>query len=923
MNDDQMGLAARRRETGPAIAMSAIGLAWLAAAAFMAAGGGEGARRSVADLVPPLLDLGATGLAFLASRGAGTRRAAAAWAVVGLAMVVYAVGDGLFAWYDIGLHAAPFPSAADVAYVAYYPIMVAALLSFPTTPADRREKLRLAIDSAIVVIGGGMVVWQSILLPALGSIEADPIATALALGYPVGDLVLLFGLATIALRRPAGVDRRALVALVGGLLLMLVADVGYGQVSLEGSGSSEHWTDVLYMASTVAIAAAGFLQLRSRSSAATDGAAGSIPRPLLYLPYLAIAAGFGTLFVTAVVGPGRDALLVLLVGVVVLTVLVLVRQETILRENSRLLAERARREAEARFRSLAGQSLDAITLVTPEGMVVDATDGAGRILGLEAASLIGRPIVSLAHADDAPRLAGLIADAAGRRKAGKAIEWRLWDGNGVWRQVETNAANLVDDPSVGQLVLTTRDVRERKALEQRVQQVAVHDLLTGLANRALFLDRLDRALSGAREGRGGTVVLALNIDGFKRLNDSLGQPAGDRILQEVARRLGGAIRSADECARLAGDEFGVLLGGGATEEEGRAVAGRILTALHAPIAVAQTTLQLTARVGIAASRASGDGATALLRQASVAMSHARDAGRDGVAVFEPEMQEALEGRLELEGDLRRALERDELLLQYQPIMDLASGEFVAAEALVRWDHPTRGRLAPGVFIPLAEETDLIDQIGSWVLRTACEEVARWARLSRSRVPRVSVNLSPHQLADPELPWTIQATLGQAGAVPGWLSLEVTEGLLLAHTEAVLERLHAIRSLGISISLDDFGTGYSSLAYLQRFPLSQIKIDRSFVIPLDDPGQEPGVVRAIVEIGRALGMATVAEGIETTTQLERLRALGCDLGQGYLLARPLDREVMADLVANPPRPDWARGSGSLARTSRRRLVVAAR
>lgn len=888
----------------PALVIGAIAGSWLAATAWLAVGNGdEAAQRAVVDLVPPLLDIAAAALVLHAARRAGTRRAAAAWALIGLSMVVYAVGDALFAWFEIGLETVPFPSLADVAYTAYYPILVAALLSFPTTPIGRSERLRLAIDSAIVMVGGGMVVWQSVFRPALESLDADPIKTFLVLGYPVGDVVLLFGVAAIALRRPAGVDSRALSALVGGLFLVLVADVGYGQLSLEGMVSAQHWTDVLYMASTTAIAGAGFFQLRSRSAPTADTSASAIPRPLIYLPYVALTAGYGTLLATAR-GPQSDALGELLLGAVVLTVMVLVRQELVLGENSRLLADQARRESEARFRSLASHSSDAIALVDPAGVVADATDAVKRVLGLDAASLIGRSIVSLAHAEDAPSLAGFISDAAARRPAGETIEWRLWDGSGVWRQVETIAANLIDDPSIGHIVLTTRDVRERKVLEQRLRQVALHDVLTGIANRALFLDRVDHALASSRRRGHGTVVFALNIDGFRRFNDSLGHAVGDRILQEVARRLGETLRVADTCARLGGDEFGVLLDDVSTAEDGRAAAERILTALQEPFELPQTTAHITARIGIAISESAGDGPSALLRNADVAMSHARNASRNPIAVFEPQMQQVLEGRFELEADLRHALERDELILQYQPIMDLATGELVAAEALVRWEHPTRGRLAPSVFIPLAEETDLIDRVGTWVLRTACVEVAHWARVSRSRVPRVSVNLSAHQVADPQLPWTIQAAIGQAGAVPAWLALEVTESLLMENTGAVLERLHAIRSLGVSIAVDDFGTGYSSLAYLQQFPMSHIKIDRSFIAPLEDPRREAGVVRAIVEIGRALGMPTVAEGIETMAQLERLRALGCTLGQGYLLGKPLDRDKIADLVANPVRPHWA-------------------
>jgi diguanylate cyclase (GGDEF)-like protein len=428
-------------------------------------------------------------------------------------------------------------------------------------------------------------------------------------------------------------------------------------------------------------------------------------------------------------------------------------------------------------------------------------------------------------------------------------------------------------------------------------------VLTGLPNRALFLDRLDRSLATAGGPGEGSVVLSLNLNGFKRTNDGLGHTAGDRLLQEVARRLERTARGGDTCARLGGDEFAILLEGSSSAQDGLAAAERIIGALSEPFEVPEANLHLTARIGIAVSASGDDRASALLRNAGVAMSRARDEGRNGIVLFAPEMQQAVEGLFELEADLRRAMERDELVLQYQPIFDLETGQLVSAEALVRWDHPTRGRLAPNVFVPLAEETGLIDEVGTWVLRTACAEVTRWARMAKGQVPRVSVNLSPHQLADPQLLWTVQAAIAQAGAVPAWLALEVTEGMLMENTGVIVEKLHAIRSLGVSLAIDDFGTGYSSLAYLHQFPMSHIKIDRSFVTPLDDPRHDPGVVRAIVEIARSLGMSTIAEGIETFAQLERLKALGCGLGQGFLLARPLDAEALGRLVAQPSRPSW--------------------
>jgi diguanylate cyclase (GGDEF)-like protein len=469
----------------------------------------------------------------------------------------------------------------------------------------------------------------------------------------------------------------------------------------------------------------------------------------------------------------------------------------------------------------------------------------------------------------------------------------------VWRRVETVSANLLDDPTIGKIVLTTRDVRERKALTQQLTEVAFHDLLTGLPNRPLFVDRVRQALASAHRSAQPTSILKLDIDSFTRLNDSLGHATGDLILQEVGRRLTGAIRAADTVARMGGDEFAVLLDGSATATDALETAERMRSALREPMAMDGTTLELTVAIGIATSEAADDVAdpTVLTRNAHVALSLAREGGHDRVVVFSPSMQQALRASFELESDLRLAIARHELVLNYQPICELATRELVGAEALVRWDHPTRGRIAPDVFIPIAEETGLIGDIGTWVLRTACLEVARWARRAPGQVPRVSVNLASAQVADPNLPWTVQSALAQAGAAPGWLTLELTERQLVQDTAEVLERLHSIKALGVQISIDDFGTGYSSLAYLQQFPVNHIKIDRSFVTPLDDPTQGPGLAGAIVEIGRALGMSTIAEGIETERQLERLLAAGCPLGQGYLLGRPVDAETMLSLVVD--------------------------
>ena len=893
---------------------------WSASVAWLVWGiGAAPTRLAVADLAEPALDLLAALIVLRAVRRPDAGRVRLGWAFVCVALLVYTAGDGLYAWFDLMAGGASSPSLADGAYVAYSPIIGAALLLFPSVASGPGERLRLTLDSSIVLAGGGIVLWQTLLGPALATLSPNPIGAALSLGYPIGDLILLFGVAALALRRPVGIDPRALVALVGGLLFMFVADMGYGGLTLAGAFNLQRWPDVGYLSSSLLMALAGYLQAHPARTQATPGAVG-LDRWLLVLPYAGLAAGYGTVIALVLAQGGVSGDLRVLFGALVLTLLVFLRQELVLRENSRLLANQTRRELEARFESLTAHSTDAIVLVDSKGTIVQAAPVVGLILGVDAARLVGQSVISLAHADDMDRVRALVADVVAGRPVARPVEWRLWDGTGHWRQVETIAADLRDDPSVGQIVLTTRDVGVRKTLEQQLTQVTLHDLLTNLPNRALFHDRLGQALaSGKRAGR-PTTVLFLGVDGFRRVNESLGHAAGDRLLEECARRLQASVRAADTCARLGGDEFGVLLDGDPSAEDRGVVADRILAAFREPMSVGQGPLHLTVSLGMA-----DDCRARRRRDEPVAKRPARKVGRarrgrrsDGHV--RADMEHAAQSRVELEAELRGAVAQGQLVLLYQPIVDLQTGELAGAEALVRWDHPTRGRLGPGVFIPLAEETGLIDEIGAWVLRTACAEVAHWAGLARGAVPRVSINLSVRQVADPQLPWTVQAAIAQAGASPNWITLELTESLLLQNTAAALERLHALRAIGVGIAIDDFGTGYSSLTYLQEFPVTYIKIDRSFVTPLDDPARGSGIVRAIIEIARALGMTTVAEGIETSTQRDRLRDLGCPLAQGFLFARPLEAAAMEELVARPVGPIWSVTSGTRRGSqSRRRLL----
>jgi diguanylate cyclase (GGDEF)-like protein len=449
-------------------------------------------------------------------------------------------------------------------------------------------------------------------------------------------------------------------------------------------------------------------------------------------------------------------------------------------------------------------------------------------------------------------------------------------------------------------------VSERRQLEAQLHHRAFHDELTGLANRHLFRDRVVQAVARSQRYPQPFAVLFLDLDGFKAVNDTLGHQAGDALLQTVAERLVDAVRDHDTVARLGGDEFAILVESLTDHSDAARVAERVLAGLQAPIAVAGTTVPIGGSIGIAIServirtpdattRATTD---ALLRDADIAMYIAKGAGKGRYEIFEPSMHVAVVERLQLERDLQRALELEQLVLHYQPIVTLADGEIVGVEALLRWDHPERGLVSPSEFITVAEETGLIVPIGRWVVREACRQVREWQERFPDAAPlRVSVNVSPTQLQRGDVPHDVAVALAMSGLDPACLTLEITESALLTDTDRIAALLLELKAIGVSLAVDDFGTGYSSLAYLQHFPFDVLKIDRSFIEGLTSGARSPAVVRAIIDLGRSLDLDTVAEGIEFDEQLSRFRELQCNLGQGFLFARPAAAHDLEALLAD--------------------------
>ena len=425
---------------------------------------------------------------------------------------------------------------------------------------------------------------------------------------------------------------------------------------------------------------------------------------------------------------------------------------------------------------------------------------------------------------------------------------------------------------------------------------ALHDALTGLPNRALFSDRLDQRLVGGRHERPPTAVLFLDVDALKRINDSLGHLVGDEVLVETARRLTMCVRTEDTVARLAGDEFTVLLDAVSNESEALAVANRLLEAIRQPIAAGGRQLSLTASVGVRLAQAGVDRSADVMRGADLAMYEAKSRGGGAVALFHRDLDQRAVRRLELEGELRAAMKAGELRVLYQPIVALPSGRIVGVEALVRWDRGSRGLVSPAEFIPLAEETGLIVELGAWVLAEACRTVVGLDRETGTAL-NLSVNLSARQLLEPGLEATVAAALSASGLGAGRLTLEITEGVLMADTAATIDRLGSLRGLGVRVAIDDFGTGYSSLGYLRRFPLDAVKIDRSFIEDVTEGTRQAALVHAIVELCRTLELDTVAEGVETQDQADRLTDLGCELAQGFLFGRPMTARDLARRLAS--------------------------
>lgn len=559
-------------------------------------------------------------------------------------------------------------------------------------------------------------------------------------------------------------------------------------------------------------------------------------------------------------------------------------------------------QSEARFRSLFQHASELVTIVDKTGVITYKSPALTELLGLSSEELVGKLALDFVHPDDVAEVATAIADLAQAPLGtqGPLTQFRFRYRDGSWRWLEALGTNLLGDEAVSGIVVNSRDVTERRALENRLKRQANRDSLTGLPNRRYFLEQIRDAVMN--DTPAPVAVVFLDLDDFKVVNDSLGHSAGDLLLIAVAQRLKRFLQSGDMLARLGGDEFTFLMNGVATPEDVMETAARILASFREPFAVAGRELSLTPSIGIAVGVPTEDRPDELLRQADLAMYSAKWQGKSGAVVFDQEMDVQARDRLELGEGLRRAVPQDELRIHYQPIIDLRSGQIAAFEALVRWNNPRYGLLRPDALIPVAEETGMVVPIGRWVLGEACKIARSWqTSLPGSSSVGVAVNFAALHFRDPKLLVDIQRVLGQTGLAPEALTVELSEHVALDDTPGTAATLKAVSDLGVHLAIDDFGTGFSGLGALKAAPVHTIKIDQSFVAGLGVDEADLAIVRAIITLARAMGLGVVAEGVETQEQLGVLRALGCEQAQGFLFSPP----VLADEAVTLLEHGWRR------------------
>jgi diguanylate cyclase (GGDEF)-like protein len=823
--------------------------------------------RALSDLllvVVPVLGAAAATVTALQHR----RRMRTCWTLFAVVAASWAAANAVEGWYEVVLlRPAPTPSPAVWFHGGALVVGVAAMvLSLLPALPTRAGAIRLVLD---VVLSGGavlFVVWSVLVGPMLGHHDTEPGQTVTWLYPALGVVASSVAFATMT--RVGAPARRPCFLLGLVFAASALADMGRAYAHLTGGDGAGPLLDpmgtVAYgLLAVAALAARRLPHLETRVIPARWESLG---------PYLLLSLALAAALLAHAGGELSDGMLLASLGLsailVVRQVLSVLDHHGLARTLEQRVAERtdALRASESRFRSIVTSISDAVVLVDGDGTIGYQSPAVTELLGYPAASLCGQPVSALFGAE-------LVR--AGRR----VCPMRTSDGG--TRHVDCTITDLLEHPDVQGMVLALRDVEAQVELEDQLRHQANHDGLTGLVNRARLHEALGALLAAGRRPS----LLLLDLDEFKAVNDTAGHDLGDAVLRAVADRLQDSTRPGDIVSRLGGDEFAVVLNDDPRAHAAVAVADRVLHALRVPMDVQGRQVRCLGSIGVAAT-AEHTTSAALLRDADVAMYVAKARGKGRIELFTPAMRDTVVRRHRIEDLLRTAVEEERLVVHYQPVVDLQSGQFLGAEALLRLRDDDGELVSPLDFVPIAEETGVIVGIGAWVLGEACRQAARWQEIRPDGPPfEVAVNVSTRQLQDRGLPRAVAAALEVSDLPAGLLTLEITEGALAAADADVDATLGALRRLGVRLSIDDFGAGYSSLGRLRRLPVDELKIDRSFIGELGGIDDAP-LVDAILALAARLGLSVVAEGIETVEQACRLRARSCARGQGYLYARPL-------------------------------------
>jgi diguanylate cyclase (GGDEF)-like protein/PAS domain S-box-containing protein len=780
-----------------------------------------------------------------------------------------------------------FGSWPDVLYLFYYPMAAAAcgLLYFDL--GGRLNTARSLIDFATLSIGFGTLLWFTALQP-LGDMNAAQLAANWpAVGYGIGNAIALIAGAMVAMQINDWRSERPLVWLLAAMVATLVADLLWVNAELRGAYAVGGGIDFAYFFFYLCLFMSAWTQRRhQRPTSDLLGLQGDLRGSL---PIVALVTGIIALLddrlqLTNFQSP--QLILVMLVA----TVLVIASQALATREVVGLHREVATRRFDERLTELVRRSSDMIAICDTDGVIRYASPSSLQLLGVPPAELVGSRLDDVLG-PEAPHARAVFEEVLLAPHSEQTAAFSVPQVEGEKRSFKMVVANLCHVDSIRGITLNIRDVSDATRLNDQLRTLAFHDSLTLLANRSLFSDRVHLAIRHVEDGM-TPAVLFIDLDNFKTVNDSLGHSAGDQLLRGFAHRLVQCTRAGDTVARLGGDEFAVLIDHAPGVDAAMAVARQIIDCCRQPFEIEAQKVRIGASVGVAvADRASN--VERLLRNADAAMYSAKSRGKGHAEIFEPSMLRAARRRIRIENELAVAIEKDQLEAHYQPTVDLASRHLVGVEALMRWRHPTRGLVMPGEFIPLAEETGQIVPMTRWMLHRACGDLVRLQRgIPHGEGVRISVNVSSRYLNNGNVAADVRAALAAHRVRPDSLVLEVTESLLLENSTQLEQTFKELKMIGVSLALDDFGTGYSSLAYLHRFPIDILKIDRSFVERLvrERDGIEGvdavALARAILSLAEALGLDTVAEGIEVEAQRETLLGLGCRTGQGYLFARPM-------------------------------------